>query len=287
MSEVIAQQHNGRVLAVLVLYRRSLAAAASWNTLLGFLGQTGPLRLVHILVYDNASECKISAEDLPKGVSVFCAPENLGTAGAYAKAVGIAEAKNCDWLLLLDQDTELPSDYLFRAAQAAEITGDPAVLVPRVCHGRTLISPSVITAAGLIRPVEDPIRAKGMLTAISSGVIVRSNAVAAALPFPDTIWLDYVDHWMFRSFARQGLAVGMIDVDLSHDLSLYTPAHLSPDRLSNILAAERAFYEELGVGARAWRPVRRLVRAMRFAASGHFALARATLQHVINPSGRS
>lgn len=277
-----------RVLAVLVLYRQRPEDAAAWGAVRELLRGIGGIRLCHCLIYDNSPERGTWAEDLPEGVSVTWAPENRGTAGAYTEAVDLATAEGCDWLLLLDQDTELPTDFLHRAARAVEITPSAAALVPRVHHGRTLISPAVITAEGSIRPDRAPMNASGTPTAISSGVVVRRDAVAAVLPFPGAIWLDYVDHWMFLSFARQNLPIGLIDADLPHDLSIRTPGRLAVDRLRSILMAESTFYRELGLKARAWLPARRVIRVVRLLGSGHFRLAgiigRHTLSNLVHRS---
>jgi hypothetical protein len=254
--------------------------AASWKTLPALQRTTGPFELHHCLLYDNSPASLIDVDALPAGMSLIEAPGNRGTAGAYAEATAMAEAKGCEWLLLLDQDTELPADYLRRAAEAAEAAPDAAILVPRVHHGRHLVSPARITAWGSIRPASNPLSVPGVPTAISSGILVRTAAIASILPFPKEIWLDYVDHWMFLSFAGRDRTIGLIDVDLSHDLSIRTPSRLSSDRLRNILEAESVLYCRLDARARAWLPVRRLMRAIRYLASGHFRLAGTTLRHL-------
>lgn len=281
-ADVKLRELNGRVLAVLVLYRRRPEAAAAWETVREFLRGTGGIRLRHCLIYDNSPKRGAWAEDLPEEVSVIWAPENRGTAGAYTAAVDLANAKDCDWLLLLDQDTELPADFLHLAERAIEITPAAAALVPRVRHGMILVSPAVITAGGSVQPDAAPTNSRGTPTAISSGMVTRRDAVAAALPFPDAIWLDYVDHWMFLSFARQNLPMGLIDADLLHDLSIRTPGALAVDRLRSILAAESAFYRELGPRARAGLPARRVARAVRLLGSGHFRLAGIIVQHTLS-----
>lgn len=278
---------DGRVLAVLVLYRRRPDETAAWDALKDMLQQAGSFRLAHCLICDNSPERNWSEEALPDRMSVEWAPENPGTAGAYARAAAYAEAKGCAWLLLLDQDTALPRDYLAKVSRAAVQTPDASIFVPRVWHGEKLVSPAVITRNGNVRPTARPERQFGSPTAISSGMLVAASAVRAAQPFPAAIWLDYVDHWMFLSFAKRNLTISLLDVDLPHDLSILRPRALGDSRLISILRAENAFYQAFGQSARALRPVRQALRAAKFAMSGNFGLAGTTIRHVFSPRIRS
>lgn len=271
---------GGTVLAVLVLYGRPPEKAASWSTILALLGGDGPLRLGHCLVHDNSPERHVSAAPA-SDISVRWTPDNPGTAGAYVGATEVAHAHGCDWLLLLDQDTVLPVDYLDRATRALDQQEDVAALVPRIWHGHDLVSPATIGKAGGVRPTTHPAAATGIPTAISSGMLVRHSAFVTVPPFPSAIWLDYVDHWICLSFARSGLRIGLIDADLSHDLSIRSPNTLSLERLAGILAAENTFNHAM-VGGESYRlRLRRLTRAVRYAAHGQFAHARTIIQYTL------
>lgn len=271
---------NGKVLAVLVLYGRRPEEAVSWTTILSLLGRDGPLQLAHCVVHDNSPE-RLAVVPPTIGISVCWTPENTGTAGAYARAADAVRTHGCDWLLLLDQDTDLPLDYLDRAARVLGEQPEAAALVPRVWHGRDLVSPATIRKSGGVRPAVTPMAHAGILTAISSGVVMRSTAFASVPPFPRAIWLDYVDHWIFLSLARSGSAVGLIDADLQHDLSVRTPAALSPARLDGILAAESAFNDAMTGGRRGWLRLRRLIRAARHVANGQFDHALTVIRHTL------
>jgi hypothetical protein len=274
---------NGRtrpieVMAVLVLYRRAAHEAASWPMLCAMMGHPGKFVLKHCLIHDNSpQEVTHFYQHLPQGFELRLNPGNVGTAGAYAGGLDVAKAQKCEWLLLLDQDTLLPTDYLARAAASLSAAD---VLVPRVWHGEQLLSPGVLTTTGSIRPTYNlPEYGQGRATAISSGVLARVTAIEASLPFPREMWLDYVDHWMFLSFARNGFRIAAINADLAHDLSIKEPASLAPDRLESILRAETALYRHLGIAARLILPIRRAMRGLRFLSGGHSHLATITFRH--------
>jgi hypothetical protein len=272
----------GGVMAVLVLYGRRVEESAAWPVIRAWLGATGSSGLRHCLIYDNSPERQIDPATLPDNAALIHDPTNGGTTAAYRAAAARAGAANCKWLLLLDQDTGLPPDYLTRARSAAADAADAAVLVPRIRHDGLLVSPATITPAGSIVPTDRPGQNGGMATAISSGIIVRS-AVLEKVRFPAALWLDYVDHWLFLALVREGSSVATIDVDLAHDLSIRTPRTLSLSRVKSILAAERIFYEALGGRARTLLPARQALRAARYARFGRFDLAVAVLQAMTAP----
>lgn len=274
-----AQANAQRVLAVLVLYRKTPPEAAAWDFLCDALeaqhgtnqqgagqqevGQWAALDLVHCLVYDNSPQSLVQPA-LPPGVSYHGNPANGGTAAAYTAALSMVKAQGCGWLLLLDQDTLPPREYLMRAAAAlAEPkSAGAAALVPRIVHGDRAISPAVISRFGSVRPVTRA--GAGIHTAISSGLLIQADALARHLPKDPVFWLDYLDHMIFLSMSRGGAQLTEMDVEIAHDLSVQDPATLSPIRLASILTAERAFCNALGPLARAMLPPRRLLRAARY-----------------------
>lgn len=270
------------IMAVLVVYGRKVEDAASWPTLRLWL-ESDRSRLRRCLIYDNSPTSLTNTASLPNGAILMHDPANGGTAGAYMTAAQHVPEAECTWLLLLDQDTILPVDYLDRAVQAAVAVPDAMVLVPRVHHGDQLVSPATITSSGSVQPVPDPRRTEGLPTAISSGALVR-RSVIAEVHFPPELWLDYVDHWLFLHVAKRGGALTVIDADLSHDLSIRTPKTLSTIRLRSILTAERTFYAAFGRRARVILPIRQMIRAARYAMVMRPDLALTVLQSVISPA---
>ena len=258
---------DNRVLAVVVLYRRAPSKVDAWPVLCQILAEADAATefgLKHCLLYDNSPEAAADAEitALPPGVRYHSDPGNGGTLAAYGAALQLARELDCGWLLLMDQDTALPLNYLAQAAHARNAAGQPipAALLPGLSHGDHPVSPAVITANGSVRAGRKG--DEGIVTALSSGLIVQVAALEQVLPAPAVFWLDYLDHWIFLGFHRLALRTARIEVMLEHELSVQTPAQLSSQRLASILAAERRFYHELGWRARLMRPLRLIRRAL-------------------------
>jgi hypothetical protein len=260
----MAREATRDVMAVLVVYERDLEQVAPWQTLRDWLD--GPfegarIRLKHLLIYDNSRLPRAQPPVSVSGCEYLHDTRNGGTAAAYQAAITSAAARDLEWLLLLDHDTVLPPDFLDRSGldSLSPSGAEPAAVVPWVRHGRgTIVSPSRVTRLGTVRalsPNRMP-RTSEHLTAISSGCLLHVPTLRTLLPFPPSLWLDYVDHWLFAQLHRRGLDIRISNQELQHDLSVATPGTLSPVRLVSILQAEVEFTHSLGLLARCCYPLR-------------------------------
>jgi hypothetical protein len=260
------------LMAVLVVYERGLEDVGPWRTLRAWLEgarESGSgLRLDHLLIYDNSSTPRAEPPIGIRGCQYTHNSDNGGTAAAYEAAVDIASTRDIQWLLLLDQDTQLPADFLDQAGlEEVPVSGQQraVAMVPWVRHGRgVIISPNRVTRTGTFRPLRPgQVPAEGEhVSAIASGSMLHVATLKSLLPIPKPLWLDYVDHWIFAQLHRRRLRTQVVDQVLEHELSVATPAELSPARLLSVLDGEAVFTRTLGILARLvypWRLVRRVI----------------------------
>lgn len=256
------------VLAVVVLYQRDLEGTEPWSGLSNLMqdsAQTTNLRLIQVLIYDNSPQSMKFMAPLPDWATYVHCPENGGTAAAYRHAAELARQLCAEWLLLLDQDSRLPSDLLAVASQALDSlhSNSTAALLPRVRHGIHLISPARINWCGSVLPIAAATSKYKIITGIASGALLRVEDFLNLGPLPKTLWLDFVDHYIFLRLQQTGKKIKVIDIELQHDLSVRTPALVSDQRLQSILDGEAVFYKMLALPARSFLPLRRLVRGLR------------------------
>ena len=136
------------ILAVVVVYERALDEVEAWPALRSLLGhgssETGP-QLEHLLIYDNTALPRAKPAASVARCTYMHNPNNGGTAAAYAHATRLAIDLGLPWLLLLDHDTLLPTNFLAAAAgdfEAAARQPTIAALVPMVRHRHgELVSP--------------------------------------------------------------------------------------------------------------------------------------------------
>jgi GT2 family glycosyltransferase len=305
------QSATGATLAVVVVYERrwrDVHAAESLEAALRGAKAEGSdvdvPRVGGLLIYDNSSE----PIGRPAGQLTNCEyvhdASNGGTRAAYLRGLQLAKSRGFSWLLLLDHDTTLPAGYfeqlnqaiarlqatspLQSADQLPPAARPPSsdrtvgLLFPLVIGERGVLSPAVIDRWGTIRPV-DSLRGgskKRVLTAVASGSAIRVDALAAVGTIPATLWLDYLDHWLFLRVQKLGYDADFLSATVRHDLSIRSATPPSLARLRNILEAERLFTCTLGLGARIAYPFRLLLRAIRMLPSDR-AAARMILQQLV------
>lgn len=263
-----------RILAVIVVYERELDEVRGWRGICKELADAGNdsglgsgCHLSQILIYDNSRQERAKPLDgLPNCIYVHDAG-NGGTAAAYACAAVMANELGLDWLLLLDQDTLLPDNYFEAAGDALTRTTQlPVAMLPWVFHGSAVVSPASVTTFGKIKPLDyqDNLIFTPNLTGISSGCMLSVSAFFSCMPFPENLWLDYVDHWIFANLRLRNNAIIGFDAKLQHNLSVFDVKTLSVTRLTSILDGEFSFLAMQGIAARIAYPFRLAVRVLRY-----------------------
>jgi len=225
---------------IVVLYKRDLSASATCQSLLNQIS-TAPRDI--IVVYDNSPTSDLGP--IPDAWKVVIDPDNAGLAKAYNYAISQAKSKDYHWVLLLDQDTDLPSNFLVTTHEILALTdpnSDVVAVVPIVKCGNRQVSPMLpLLGREIPFKMRNVIEAK-WLTAINSGTCLRVNFIESVGGFCTNFWLDYLDHWLFKMINNKGKSVYVSHVVLEHDLSVANMNRgVTAQRYKNVLAAERRF----------------------------------------------
>jgi GT2 family glycosyltransferase len=282
------------VLAVVVLYRQTMAESPSCRVLLECMAADGPLRdSVELLVTDNSPEAQPLPADFP-GRYVHDG-ENPGLAKRYNLGLRMAAEQGLGWLLLLDQDTSLTREYLDEMLQrSVELANEEqvAAVAPKLVSGGVLQSPH--------RPPFQPVRSgvdvaskgilPGRLCVYNSGALLRVSALLAIEGFPEAYGLDYLDHAVFAQLQARGGRVYVMDAQLEHEMSIYRSDHETnpawPARQRNQLASAVRFYREFGSLRERWYHRLDLLRqVVGTGRRGHFSTAGRLLEAALLPWG--
>ncbi len=233
-------------LILIVLYRLPPQKSTTFRAVLSELGSQALKDEFLILLYDN-SETPQACEGLPPYVIYHAASRNYGIAGAYNYALEFANNEELSWLLTLDQDTQLPPDFLARMREIAlsrQANHEVGAIVPQLSYkGRTL-SPFRIRSWGISYLSHGFTGiARGEVCALNSASLFRVSALNEIGGFHPYFWLDYQDYYAFLQLHRHGKKVWVAgEVQVKHDLSLLSEdRHPGTDRFRNFLHAESAF----------------------------------------------
>ncbi|MDX2022363.1 MAG: hypothetical protein SF187_19160 [Deltaproteobacteria bacterium] len=231
---------------------------------------------MQLIVYDN------SPQPLPAGTVEALEhyhhdPLNGGLVSAYNFALGFCEERSIEWLLLLDQDSSIPQDYLLQFNKClSSATSDCVAFVPKVRIKGRISSPKrfifsrprLNVAASSSGPVREEI------VAINSGMFVRVGHLRQRGGYPKHYRLDAVDFWFCADAYASGKHLFILDVVVEHTLSIRDMASVSLERWESIASSDADFTIEM----RSSRATR-LIAAMEGLTYSAFLLAKGYPRH--------
>lgn len=258
------------ILAVMVRYNTSLQQS---DTLRGvceaFASSPSLGESCQFLIWDNSPE-KLANPSLPIPFEYHPSRHNLGIAGAFNTAMGIARQRGIPWMLLLDQDTKVHAGFfeaMLRWSVQLENQPEIAIVAPTVRSAGLIVSPrQYLFNRHRAYPDPDPGIAPGEAFAINSGSLVRVAALKSIGGFSSDFWLDYSDMYVCHQFFVHGLKLWRAtDAELEHEMSVTDYDRLMPPaRYINFSYAETAFNDLYKGTLENWtQNLRLLARAIR------------------------
>lgn len=242
---------QGRILAVIVLYKTAPLASVSCQTLLASAQSYPDSSFLKIYFYDNTPGGQPQVE-IPAGTTYESRGENNGLAIAYNRALAIALEEGYDWLLTLDQDTSLPLDFVTKlAATTAYVLplAQVGAVAPQIRDRQRLVSPAALTLSLFPKFFSDDfvgIALDRTASAVNSASTVRVSALQAIGGYDPRFWLDYSDAIMFHRLHQNGFRIFVAgNIRVQHELSVLDMKNkVSTQRYEDILGAESAFWDE-------------------------------------------
>lgn len=190
-------------------------------------------KLDEIVIVDNASNdgtTEMLRARYPH-VTILRLPENQGVGGGYSAGLAYAAlTKKHRWTWLLDDDSVPPADglqNLLQGLQFTATTAEPAVLAP-VCRDLATSAswPGMTWRNWRFVPTwGDPDQPLTFVDfVISSGTLIRSDAVqAVGLPRAD-FFMDFVDYEYCLRLRRHGYSIAVVQGSiLEHEVGSVVP----------------------------------------------------------------
>ncbi|MGA9587345.1 MAG: glycosyltransferase [Terracidiphilus sp.] len=234
------------ILATIVLYRMQFGESAACKSIQQAVSNIAPKQnRTRVFIFDNTPGTS-DPGPLPEGMQYEASGQNAGLAEAYNRALDKAQQLRCPWLLLLDQDTVLPENFLeslLGKLKEHEANTEIVAVVPIVRSGGVVVSPKRVGFLGLNTFAENPQGIQDAeIASINSGTAIRCDFVRSIGGFNRAYWLDYLDHWLFRQIYATGKKAVVSNCFLEHSLSVQDyRRNISLTRYRSILAGESAF----------------------------------------------
>ncbi len=247
------------ILAVVVLYNCELSQSQSVSSLFQILNENAELgKHFSIVLYDNSPQPQSHAMPADFPVHYVHDPSNGGLATAYNFALARAESEQCEWLLLLDQDTSPTRAFiseLLEAAASLHAQPDVAAIVPKLVVNGIVHSPAIPFIDQMRRqflPSKKPIDREvvGVLQqrmcSYNSGTTLRVSALRSVGGFPAEFWLDFLDHAIFDALFKRGYRVYVMLATLTHQSSYADIGSMTVWRMHNVLMAQTLYVKRSG-----------------------------------------
>ncbi len=241
-----------RILAVIVLYKMVPMDSATFHSLQTAISHANPEKFsLKILLYDN-TPVPADPSTYPVGTYYEAPGQNKGIADAYNRAIDIASEEGFNWLLTLDQDTELPRDFMEKLADTASIVEpmkDVAAIVPLIYDKTTLVSPnagSYTTFPEQFSEQHIGVSTYKFTSAFNSASTLKVDVLKTIGGYDQRFWLDYSDAVMYHRLQTRGFRVFIAgNIKVQHELSVMDMGRrVSIERYEGILQAESAYCDE-------------------------------------------
>jgi GT2 family glycosyltransferase len=204
---------------IIVIYNRALKACESFQSILEMAKNHNKLQ---VFVYDNsptAQEIK-SYENVE--ITYFNDPKNSGVSKAYNVGVAHAKANNKEFVLLLDQDTQLPNTILNEYFESINKHQEVNMFVPilRLKNGK-IFSPSRyrFKRGFFVDNMEPGIHSLFNLAPVNSGMLVNVNAFLKVGGYNEKVKLDFADFQFVERFRKAYAEFYVINVECEQDFS--------------------------------------------------------------------
>lgn len=157
---------------------------------------------IQVVVFDN-SERKLDNNDycIQYGYQYISQGENVGLSKAYNCAINHIIHEDDDYLITLDDDTELTKEY-FEELEILCGENRYDVILPVIRSSGIILSPSNLVNGCHSRTVNDIAELnQETITAINSGAVIRMG-LYKKIQYNEALFLDYVDHDFMKKAHR-------------------------------------------------------------------------------------
>lgn len=236
---------RNRIVIVIVLYKTSLENSKTYTSL------TKHIQLFKheysLIIYNNSSEISI-----PEGYyTLINASENNKLTGAYNFALNFAETNLAEWLLLLDQDTEITDDYFNKLSaylSANSITNDIVAIAPFLTENKRQISPhNIFFFNNLVSKVKKPGVQHRHIIALNTLSLIRTEFISKIGGFSTKYPLDMLDYWTYTQIHKHQMKIYVLNTYVEHSLSVSDfEKNMSVSRYADLVKAEKNLMSESG-----------------------------------------
>ncbi|WVM92883.1 hypothetical protein ULG90_01280 [Halopseudomonas pachastrellae] len=212
-----------KISIIVVLYKQKTAES---QTLLSLEKNQGHQLTGTLHLWDN-SPTNISSCDAPHlSIDGFTTdyswhPENTPLSRVYNQVS--EKLEDSKFLIILDQDSDLPTDFLKKIEYSIKRRPDINLFLPKVHNGEKLVSPGklLLFKGRHIADISSGVHASKNMLAISSGMVI-SHAYLKNYRFDERLTLYGIDTRFMIDYSETEKSLFVMPVTVNHSTALWS-----------------------------------------------------------------
>lgn len=192
---------------------------------------------------------------------------NFGLPKAYNEAISLIEKNPQNWILILDQDTELSSDFLEKYETAIKNNPDKKIFAPVIKDSVGIMSPSLKKGMGFAHSqLIDFNKEISNYSFINSGLCVNSM-IFETVQYDENMFLDMVDYDFIENVRKKiGTEIFYViqDLKIYQNFSGVTKNSLQSDIIRfKILIKDQTYYYKKNYNNNVFNKKKLFLRALK------------------------
>ena len=212
------------IVAVIVLYKTKLEDSITFKSLINL--KRNDDQLLNLFVYNNSPEFEQAPIMQLAGVAIRYEKDfhNSGLSLAYNKAAEYADSIKKSWLLLLDQDSELPEDFFYQINKSVAEFSDQSFFAPVLKHEDTILSPCSFKnmKGSALKSIDLGINSLKDKSIFNSGILVKLSFFNAIGGYNENISLDFSDHAFVHRVKKNTNDFVVMPIFINHEFSTFS-----------------------------------------------------------------
>lgn len=216
------------ILFIIVVYKDIYYKTESFKTLLKSFRVNKNDEQLHLFIADNTDTVGWHFSALQEledvNISYQHFSDNPGLSYAYNRGADFAKRWGFQWIVLLDQDTNLPIPFYLTYCRAVQNSNVPLKVPISLIAQDRVLSPSYYLGyrAILFNKVETGIKKIRWYSFINTGLLINLNFYFDVGGYNEHIKLDFADHDFVYKSKKFTNVFELLDVRLHQDFSSIT-----------------------------------------------------------------
>lgn len=226
---------NHKILFGIICFREQYFETVTFQKLVSSYKEANLKDPLNIFIFDNTDlhNWEVPQKNEMDNINVNYEhhPSNPGISFGVNTFSRFAEDKY-DWIVILDQDTDLPSNFVEKYFEFVHSNFYLDIAFPKVYSKQKLISPSFYNyyRTSEIQFLEKEKIELRNITAINSGLLIKNSFLRKFDGYNPELRIDFCDHEFFERINGKKIFAKVLDVILFQDFSSDTD-----DRIKSVV----------------------------------------------------